>query len=138
MQNDKNLISLKEAAKISGYSADYIGQLIRSGKIPGKQVYVNVAWMTTAEAVLAYKQGETSDKQDDGGMGNIFSRFKRRIGMELQILRLFFDNFRTAKSIVAVLVVSFILLNLSIIYFLANKQTNGGPGQTQSEDKLSY
>jgi hypothetical protein len=28
----EELISLREAAKISGYSPDYIGQLIRSGK----------------------------------------------------------------------------------------------------------
>jgi hypothetical protein len=50
----EELISLREAAKISGYSPDYIGQLIRSGKIPGKQVFSNVAWMTTEEAVLAH------------------------------------------------------------------------------------
>ena len=54
--NDKNLITLKEASKISGYSSDYIGQLVRSGKIPGKQVYYNVAWMTTASDVLNYKK----------------------------------------------------------------------------------
>ncbi len=47
-------ISLKEAAHISGYSADYVGQLIRTGKLPGKQVFSNVAWMTTEEALQAY------------------------------------------------------------------------------------
>ena len=55
MTNDsKQLISLKEAAKISGYSSDYVGQLIRSGKLEGKQVFSNVAWMTTEEAVQKY------------------------------------------------------------------------------------
>lgn len=49
-----DLISLREAAKLSGYTPDYIGQLIRSGKLPGKQVFSNVAWMTTEEAVLEY------------------------------------------------------------------------------------
>ena len=49
-------ISLKEAAKISGYSSDYIGQLIRQGKLSGKQVYCNVAWVTTEEAVREYLQ----------------------------------------------------------------------------------
>ena len=63
MKNEKNLISLKEAAKISGYSSDYIGQLIRAGKIPGKQVYSNIAWMTTAEAVIEYKKsGKSKNK----------------------------------------------------------------------------
>ncbi len=50
----EELISLREAAKISGYSPDYIGQLIRSGKLDGKQVFSNVAWMTTEEALLSY------------------------------------------------------------------------------------
>ena len=51
---EKKYISLKEAAAISGYSADYIGQLIRKGKLKGKQVYLNVAWMTTEDDLQAY------------------------------------------------------------------------------------
>jgi hypothetical protein len=55
MTNDSSkYISLKEAAKISGYSADYVGQLIRGGKLEGKQVFSNVAWMTTEEAIQKY------------------------------------------------------------------------------------
>lgn len=55
MTNDhRKYISLKEAAKISGYSADYVGQLIRGGKLEGKQVFSNVAWMTTEEAIQKY------------------------------------------------------------------------------------
>jgi hypothetical protein len=53
-KEEKKLISLKEAAQISGYAPDYVGQLIRSGKIEGKQVYHSVAWMTTEEAVREY------------------------------------------------------------------------------------
>ncbi len=45
---------MKEAAKITGYSADYVGQLIRSGKLEGKQVFSNVAWMTTEESLQKY------------------------------------------------------------------------------------
>ena len=54
MVREPEYISLKEAAQISGYTADYIGQLIRSGKLPGKQVFLNVAWMTTREALQEY------------------------------------------------------------------------------------
>src|SRR5205807_2557938 len=39
---------------ITGYSADYVGQLIRGGKLEGKQVFSNVAWMTTEEALQKY------------------------------------------------------------------------------------
>lgn len=55
-------ISLKEAAELSGYSADYVGQLIRNGKLPGKQVFLNVAWMTTKEAIEEYVN---SDKKSE-------------------------------------------------------------------------
>src|ERR1051326_2232629 len=54
MAENDDFITLKEAAKISGYSPDYIGQLIRAGKLPGKQVFLNVAWMTTRDAVEQY------------------------------------------------------------------------------------
>lgn len=51
---DKNDITLKEASELTGYSPDYLGQLIRQGKLPGKQVYSSVAWVTTEDAVRTY------------------------------------------------------------------------------------
>ncbi len=56
MSKEKH-ISLKEAAQISGYTPDYIGQLIRAGKLPGEQVFLNVAWVTTEAAVRQYIEG---------------------------------------------------------------------------------
>lgn len=47
-------VTLKEASERFGYSPDYIGQLIRKGKIEGKQVYSNLAWMTTTESIEEY------------------------------------------------------------------------------------
>ena len=67
MMNKKDeFISLREAAAIAGYTPDYVGQLIRSGKLPGKQVFANVAWMTTEEAVRSYvgqKKGKSLGKE---------------------------------------------------------------------------
>ena len=65
LSEKKKYISLKEAAKISGYSADYVGQLIRGGKLEGKQVFLNIAWMTTEEAINNYlwRQNGTADKK---------------------------------------------------------------------------
>ena len=54
-------ISLKEAAEMSGYTADYLGQLIRSGKLKGKQVFLNVAWMTTRESVEDYMKKDKKE-----------------------------------------------------------------------------
>ncbi len=53
-QKEAGFITLKEASERFGYAPDYIGQLIRKGKIEGKQVYANLAWMTTAEAIEDY------------------------------------------------------------------------------------
>lgn len=58
MAEKDEYISLKKAAELSGYSADYIGQLIRSGKLHGKQVYLNVAWMTTERDIVNYMNKE--------------------------------------------------------------------------------
>ncbi len=67
MMNKKDeYISLREAAAIAGYTPDYMGQLIRSGKLPGKQVFANVAWMTTEEAVRSYvghKKGKLAGRE---------------------------------------------------------------------------
>ncbi|MFH1173486.1 MAG: hypothetical protein V1692_03065 [bacterium] len=41
---ESKYINLKEAAKIFGYAPDYldyIGQLIRKGKLPGRQIFCN-------------------------------------------------------------------------------------------------
>lgn len=55
-------ITLKEASERFGYSPDYLGQLIRKGKIEGKQVYSHVAWVTTPEAIEAYLAGNVRKK----------------------------------------------------------------------------
>lgn len=51
---EKGYITLREAAEITNYAPDYIGQLIRNGKIKGEQVYSNVAWVTTEDELRAY------------------------------------------------------------------------------------
>jgi len=52
----KKYISLKEAAKISGYHPDYIGYLIRQGKLRAEKVYSGVAWLTTKEEIARYQK----------------------------------------------------------------------------------
>lgn len=61
-------ISLKEASERFGYSQDYLGQLIRKGKLDGKLVYSHVAWVTTPEAVEQYitqSKDKKKKKQDN-------------------------------------------------------------------------
>ena len=61
-------ITLKEAAKISGYTSDYLGQLIRQGKLEGKQVFSNVSWVTTESALSEYMSDskKSSSKKESG------------------------------------------------------------------------
>ncbi|NTW22403.1 hypothetical protein HGA34_02535 [Candidatus Falkowbacteria bacterium] len=125
MPGQENFISLKEASKISGYSPDYIGQLIRSGKISGKQVYTNVSWMTTPEAVLAYKQGKESQKSDKVSLKEYLVTRQRKARMELDILLLFFKTFKSVLPILAILICSFFFLILTMMNYLSDKRVLG-------------
>ena len=67
---EKGYITLKEAAVLSGYSSDYVGQLIRADKIRGTQVYSGVAWMTTEAELKAYlsnKQRKVINQDSEAG-----------------------------------------------------------------------
>lgn len=85
MTKKSEFISLREAAAMSGYTPDYVGQLIRSGKLPGKQVFANVAWMTTEEAVREYV-GQKRTKT--GGREVVSSSMLETIQREIESPRL--------------------------------------------------
>lgn len=102
-------ITLKEAAKISGYAPDYVGQLIRSGKILGKQVYCNVAWMTTEEALRQYIKRNEGQKKNVGLREKLIERMrqiKTKILLEMKLAKLF----KTALYFTIILSVGFSLL----------------------------
>src|SRR3989338_2923342 len=52
--NGKKYISAKEAAKIAGYTSDYVGQLCRAGKIECRMV--GHTWFVLEESLLNHKQ----------------------------------------------------------------------------------
>lgn len=54
-------LTLKEAADLTKYTPDYIGQLVRSGKIEGKQVFSNVAWVTSESSLREYLERKGKD-----------------------------------------------------------------------------
>lgn len=118
--NKEKWISLKEAAKISGYAPDYIGEMIRKGKIPGKQVYYNIAWMTTPEALLKYKQREKKKgARKDSLKDNIFgflSEAKQKILCEARTFKLFVKTFKYLLPVLIVLILSFSIL---LFYFFS-------------------
>ena len=108
-QPEEKYISLKEAAKISGYAPDYIGQLIRKGKLPGKQVYCTVAWMTTEESIKRYMQKSAENRQNLSLADKIqekFRQIKTRAFLELKLAQLF----KSVLYFSVILSVSFSLL----------------------------
>jgi hypothetical protein len=120
-KGDEKYISLREASKISGYSPDHIGYLIRTGKIPGRMVYTGVSWQTTREAILAYKNRQQKKK----GKANLkekinegFSSLKSRVGFELNLLKMFLKEFKTLLLFLFLLV--FLITSISA-WFLSSK-----------------
>lgn len=133
--SDKNkMISLKEAAQISGYSADYIGQLIRAGKITGKQVYTNVSWMTTADAVIEYKNRSKSSET----LGDKVTQRGRRLAMEINIIKLFFATFRYALPLLIMIVVSFLLLIFYIFSLISDNKPIDIPLDAPEEQFIEF
>jgi len=125
-KNKENWISLKEASKISGYSSDYIGQLIRKGKIPGKQVYYNVAWTTKAEALLEYKQKEKKRGRAKKSLKektlDFFRELRQKIVWEAGVLKLFFKTFKYVLPIIIILILSFSMLLFYLFFIFSNGQ----------------
>jgi hypothetical protein len=135
-QEQKGLISLKEASTISGYSSDYIGQLIREGKISGKQVYSSIQWMTTAREVLEYKNIK---KQKKSGILAKFDVQKRKIAMELNIFKLFFQTFKSSLPLVLVIIISFILFSYFMLYLSFGPKTHEMSNKTtESQAVIQY
>jgi hypothetical protein len=101
-------ITLKEAATMSGYSSDYIGQLIRSGKLDGKQVFANVSWVTTEDAVREYLQ---KNKKGNAVESSFFERFGGKIASSEGL-----TNAYTIMSWITIAVFGlFIVLLISVI-----------------------
>jgi RNase P/RNase MRP subunit POP5 len=114
-------VTLKEAAKISGYSPDYLGQLIRKGKLAGKQIYLNVAWVTTEKALREYlENNKVNSGKSDFGM-TVRGKIRRWLighnsGNEIV---------RIARRIIYVVIALLFLLCLFLVYAFAANAIRG-------------
>lgn len=104
-KDNSEFITLREAAELSGYSSDYIGQLIRSGKLEGKQVFSNVSWVTTRDAVIEYSLKEKKSAQD------VKTRKSEKFAVEVLIGRMY-----TVLGWAVVVVLSVVALVLIYIF----------------------
>lgn len=102
----KDHITLKEAAVISGYTSDYLGQLIRKGKLPGEQVYSSVAWVTTREALISYV--EDGKKFEDTKTG-FLQKFDKK---EERMLNVFLISVISILSVVIVILFYILVANI--------------------------
>lgn len=133
MEKDK-MITLKEAAQISNYAPDYIGQLIRSGKIPGKQIYTGITWMTTAEAILNYKKNKNGHS-GQVSTASFFKRQQRKILLEVNIIKLFFQTFKSAIPIFIIFTVCLFMLVIYGCYLIFGSQKKSGIKNQASSEK---
>jgi hypothetical protein len=105
-------ITLKEASKISGYTPDYLGQLIRKGKLPGKQIYLNVAWVTTEDALEEYLGKDKTAGARSGRMSDVRRRIRRWFAAHSSgeaIVRL-------ARRLIYMVIFALVLLCLFLLY----------------------
>lgn len=112
-KDDPKQISLKEAAKISGYSPDYLGQLIRKGKLPGSQVCCNVAWMTTEEAVKEYLTKNQNRKN-----GNTKEDIDTKVGLSGKFWSFRSNPFKQKAMARIFKIIIYSSIALSVIFFL--------------------
>ena len=54
MINEEKFISLNEASRLTPYSSDYLGLLVRKGKLEGEKI--DGKWMTSKRAIEVYLQ----------------------------------------------------------------------------------
>jgi hypothetical protein len=105
-------ITLKEAARLSGYAPDYVGQLIRKGKLYGKQVYYNVAWVTT-EAALKEYIAEENKGSEEAPAGTAWQRLVNALLSEARLTGLI-KTFLYGALAVSVLLSLFLFYVLSV------------------------
>ncbi len=59
---EKKYISSKQAAKVTGYAKDYIGQLCREGRVPAR--FVGRSWYVLESAIQDHRFGLDTNLQD--------------------------------------------------------------------------
>ncbi len=100
----KKYLSLKEASVISGYDPDYIGYLIRQGKLRGKKFYSGASWVTTRDAVKSYLDNK-QPRKNKKTMSFSFPFWKEEKYFSFKISRLSF-----ILALIVVFCVSWIVL----------------------------
>jgi len=121
-KDSTHYITLKEAAKISGYSPDYLGQLIRKGKLTGKQIYLNVAWVTTEEALDEYLKANKT-----GGLASAGSDIQSSIRRWFMAHTSGEEVVKLARRVIYIVIVLLVALCLFLIYAIFANIIHGAP-----------
>jgi hypothetical protein len=119
MEENNKYITLRDAAQLSGYTQDYIGQLIRKGKLPGKQVFNAVAWMTTEEAIKKYiaenKESVSQKSSQNVGVMAKISHCWNELGTEAGMMKILKGSLYAITAMLAVfMIVLFYALSVSM------------------------
>jgi hypothetical protein len=101
MTNSSKFICLKDAARISGYHQDYLGHLIRTGKLNGQKI--GRSWMTTKSDLNDFLQ----DRAVSPVRGFVLSKFGMALmttmGLALVVIGTLFVSAQFQSSSVSAL-----------------------------------
>jgi hypothetical protein len=99
MESIKKVITLRQAAKLSGYNQDYLGSLIRSGDIKGAKIGRN--WCTTEEEIKDFL-------------------FRQKIRHDELAIK---DFFSSRRRLIRIIIIALALLALGVVVFYIMNQS---------------
>lgn len=87
---EKKYISSKQAAKITGYAKDYIGQLCREGRVPAR--LVGRSWYVLETALQDHRFGSTDIQQNESTEAIVHQEEKATTAWESPRYEVYSDN----------------------------------------------
>jgi len=117
-------LTLKQASRISGYSPDYIGQLLRTEKLKGKRIKTQVSWLVEKQNIENYRDGR-EERQSNTRKPLRFSFIKvRRKKLILIGRRLFASIFVLIYFISGIAPTEFLLASIGAFFIEEPKTIN--------------
>lgn len=103
MEKLKKILTLNEAAKISGYHPDYLSALIRKGEIKGEKT--GGTWFTSEDEIKNYI-------------------FKQKVRRRKWAIFDFFSETRTKRIVWATFIIFLLIFGAGVYFFGASARNN--------------
>ncbi|MFA5773624.1 MAG: helix-turn-helix domain-containing protein, partial [Candidatus Paceibacterota bacterium] len=128
MESLKKVISLHQAAKISGYTQDHLGYLIRSGEIKGVKKGRN--WFTSKDEVKSYLLKQKTIHAQSSNKGSVKKILHKKLAVKSFFTHNFTHNFTRnfthnfTRNILVLVIIAFVALpSLGFYSFVFSRHT---------------